>query len=85
MIWGKCSGFLGYCSTRTWDKCKVHPCFQSLSLNFTLLYVIFSRVLQSPLLVLSEEGKGKFQHKLGDLWRQAQASVAVAVRKLYQL
>lgn len=55
---------------------KVHHRFQSLSLNFTLLHVIFSRGLQSPLLVPSEEGKGKFWDKLGDLWRQSQASVA---------
>lgn len=45
---------------------KDHHHSQSPLLNFTLLDFFFSKRLQNPLLVLSEEGKGRFQDKLGD-------------------
>lgn len=55
---------------------KDHLHSQSPFLNFAQLDFIFSKRLQNPLLVLSEEDKGRFQDKLGDSWRWAEVSVS---------
>ena len=65
---GKRFWFPGLLQHQDLGQLQVHHCSQSPSLNFTL-YFIFSKGLQSPLRVLSEGDKGRFQDKLGDLWR----------------